>query len=191
MPFNHNYKLVHAGEGIVAILIPVLNPSREGWVVWPIPQEPHYSGFSLHHIMELLGKPVRPWCQPLGIGVLKLCFDSLGVVILELLDEPFAVCNDDTPEVVLRRSHFFNCGFRRPACLQKSFAVCLAAVNWWVGFGAAACSAGVGAAACPVLVLWIRGGRARHRLGKNTRENGLSRETGKVIAATMRSCTLL
>jgi hypothetical protein len=29
------------------------------------------------------------------------------VAILELPDEPFAVCNDDTPEVVLRRSHFF------------------------------------------------------------------------------------
>ena len=83
--------------------------------------------------MELLGKPVRPWCQPLGVGVFKLSGDNLGVVILELLEEPFAVRNDDTPEVVLRGGHFLTCGFRRPTILQKSLAVCLAAVNWWVG----------------------------------------------------------
>ena len=59
--------------------------------------------------------------------------DNLGVVILELLEEPFAVRNDDTPEVVLRGGHFFPCGFRRPTILYKSLAVFFAAVGWrWV-----------------------------------------------------------
>ena len=154
--FNHRHKLVRAGEVIVAIKIPVLNPQQRG-----LDRLAYSTGTTLFWIQpppKLLGKPARPWCQPLGVGVFKLSGDSLKVVIIELPEEPFAVRNDDTPEVVLRRGHFFTCGFRRPAILQKSFAVCLAAVNWWVGagFGAAACSAGVGAAACPVLVLWSR-----------------------------------
>ena len=96
--------------------------------------------------MELLGNPVRPWSQPLGVGVFKLSGDNLGVVILELLEEPFAVRNDDTPEVVLVVVIFSRVAFDAPQSFtraSRSFLLLL------VG-------AGFGAAACPVLVLWSR-----------------------------------
>jgi hypothetical protein len=70
--------------------------------------------------------------------------DSLKVIIIELPEELSSLpCVTATHRrLFFVVAIFFSCGFGRPVILQKSFAVCLAAVNWLVGagFGAAASS---------------------------------------------------